>query len=129
MDKAVARIRQALVSGETMVVYGDFDAGRHLRNRHPGGGTGPSGRKMLAYLPHRVQEGYGLNTDSLDNLQTQGRLSGHHGGLRITNNAEVAYAQAHGLDVIITDHHNGHVRPAPGAGDRQTLRTGLFLSV
>jgi len=106
MDKAVARIRQALVSGETMVVYGDFDADGICGTAILVEGLARLGGKMLAYFPHRVQEGYGLNTDSLDNLQTQGVSLVITVDCGITNNAEVAYAQAHGLDVIITDHHN-----------------------
>jgi single-stranded-DNA-specific exonuclease len=53
-----------------------------------------------------VQEGYGLNTDSLDNLKTQGVSLVITVDCGITNGPEVAYAQAHGMDVIVTDHHN-----------------------
>jgi single-stranded-DNA-specific exonuclease len=106
MEKAVARIRRALASGETMVVYGDFDADGICGTAILVEGLARLGGKMLSYFPHRVQEGYGLNTDSLDNLQTQGVSLVITVDCGITNNAEVAYAQAHGLDVIITDHHN-----------------------
>lgn len=106
MEKAVARIRCALVSGETMVVYGDFDADGICGTAILVEGLARLGGKMLSYFPHRVQEGYGLNTDSLDNLRTQGVSLVITVDCGITNNAEVAYAQAHGLDVIITDHHN-----------------------
>ncbi|MBN2098461.1 MAG: single-stranded-DNA-specific exonuclease RecJ [Dehalococcoidia bacterium] len=106
MEKAVARIRRALASGETMVVYGDFDADGICGTAILVEGLARLGGKMLSYFPHRVQEGYGLNTDSLDNLKTQGVSLVITVDCGITNNAEVAYAQAHGLDVIITDHHN-----------------------
>jgi len=89
-----------------MVVYGDFDADGICGTAILVEGLARLGGKMLAYFPHRVQEGYGLNTDSLDNLQTQGVSLVITVDCGITNNAEVAYAQAHGLDVIITDHHN-----------------------
>jgi single-stranded-DNA-specific exonuclease len=106
MEKAVARIRRALASGETMVVYGDFDADGICGTAVLVEGLARLGGKTLSYFPHRVQEGYGLNTDSLDNLQTQGVSLVITVDCGITNNAEVAYAQAHGMDVIITDHHN-----------------------
>lgn len=106
MDKAVARIRRALTSGETMVVYGDFDADGICGTAILVEGLAHLGGKMLSYFPHRVQEGYGLNTDSLDNLKTQGVSLVITVDCGITNNAEVEYAQAQGLDVIITDHHN-----------------------
>ncbi len=89
-----------------MVVYGDFDADGICGTAILVEGLARLGGKMLSYFPHRVQEGYGLNTDSLDNLQTQGVSLVITVDCGITNNAEVAYAQAHGLDVIITDHHN-----------------------
>ena len=106
MEKAVARIRRALLSGETIVVYGDFDADGICGTAVLVEGLARLGGKMLSYFPHRVQEGYGLNTDSLDNLKAQGVSLVITVDCGITNNAEVAYAQAHGLDVIITDHHN-----------------------
>ncbi len=62
MEKAVARIRCALVSGETMVVYGDFDADGICGTAILVEGLARLGGKMLSYFPHRVQEGYGLNT-------------------------------------------------------------------
>ena len=106
MEKAVARIRRALAAGETMVVYGDFDADGICGTAILVEGLARLGGKMLSYFPHRVQEGYGLNTDSLDNLRAQGVSLVITVDCGITNNAEVAYAQGHGLDVIITDHHN-----------------------
>lgn len=106
MDKAVARIRRALLSGEVIVVWGDFDADGICGTAVLVEGLTRLGGKMLSYFPHRVQEGYGLNTDSLDSLKTQGASLVITVDCGITNNAEVAHAQAHGLDVIITDHHN-----------------------
>jgi single-stranded-DNA-specific exonuclease len=106
MEKAVARIRRALLSGETMVVYGDFDADGICGTAVLVEGLARLGGKMLSYFPHRVQEGYGLNTGSLDNLKTQGVSLVITVDCGITNSAEVAYAQAHGMDVIVTDHHN-----------------------
>lgn len=106
MEKAVARIRRALVSGETIAVYGDFDADGICGTAILVDGLAALGGKMLSYFPHRVQEGYGLNTDSLDNLQARGASLIITVDCGITNNAEVAYAQGRGLDVIITDHHN-----------------------
>ncbi|MDM8000736.1 MAG: single-stranded-DNA-specific exonuclease RecJ [Dehalococcoidia bacterium] len=106
MEKAAARIRQALVSQETIVVYGDFDADGVCGTAILVEGLGRLGGKVLSYFPHRVQEGYGLNNDSIDKLQARGASLIITVDCGITNNTEVAYAQSRGLDVIITDHHN-----------------------
>lgn len=114
MEKAVARIRQALLSGETIAVYGDFDADGICGTAVLVEGLGRLGAKMIPYFPHRVQEGYGLNKESLGNLQRRGASLIITVDCGITNNAEVAYAQEHGLDIIITDHHSlvGSLPPA-----------------
>lgn len=106
MDKAVARIRRALASGETIVVYGDFDADGICGTAVLVEGLARLGGKMTSYFPHRVQEGYGLNVESLDNLQAQGVSLVITVDCGITNHVEVAHAQGNGLDVIVTDHHN-----------------------
>jgi len=51
MEKAVARIRRALVSGETMVVYGDFDADGICGTAILVEGLARLGGKMLSYFP------------------------------------------------------------------------------
>ncbi len=105
MNRAVARIHRALFNKETVVVYGDFDADGICGTAILVEGLARLGLKMLSYFPHRVQEGYGLNTVSLDNLKKQGASLIITVDCGITNNVEVAYAQEHGLDVIVTDHH------------------------
>jgi single-stranded-DNA-specific exonuclease len=109
MDKAVARIRQAIENDELIVVYGDFDADgvtstvlltQALR------GLDVERRRVQPYIPHRVDEGYGLNFEAMDKIKALGA------GLVITVDCgirsvqEVAYADELGLDMIVTDHHS-----------------------
>ena len=62
-----------------------------------GGHVGP-------YIPDRVDEGYGLNMDAIDRIAQQARLLVTVDcGIRSV--AEVAHANARGLEVIVTDHH------------------------
>ncbi|HZB96716.1 MAG TPA: single-stranded-DNA-specific exonuclease RecJ [Herpetosiphonaceae bacterium] len=104
MDRAVARIRQAVEQQERVAVYGDFDTD---------GVTGVAllyqfltglGLDVLPYIPKRQEEGYGLHVAAVEYLATKA-------GLLITvdcgiSNVEaVARAQALGMDVIILDHH------------------------
>ncbi|MGH2537485.1 MAG: single-stranded-DNA-specific exonuclease RecJ [Candidatus Promineifilaceae bacterium] len=119
MEAAVARVQQAIDADEQIVVYGDFDADgvtatvllvESLR------GLGLERRQVVPYIPHRVDEGYGLNVEALHKLRQAGA------GLVITVDCgirslqEVEAANAVGLDVIITDHHSlGRRLPAAAA--------------
>lgn len=109
MDKAVARIRQAIEGGEMIVVYGDFDADgvtstvlltQALR------GLGVERRSVRPYIPDRFDEGYGLNEGAIDEIKEMGA------GLIITVDCgirsvrEVAHANELGMDMIVTDHHS-----------------------
>ncbi len=105
LDKAVNRIVIALEHGEQMAVYGDYDVDGvtatallvHFLLR--------LGGKVRWYLPHRVQEGYGLNSGALHRLHGQGV------GLVITVDCgstdpeAIQLAGELGMDVIVTDHH------------------------
>jgi len=110
MERAVARIQQAIQNDEMIIVYGDFDADgvtatvlltEALR------GLGLSREQVQPYIPDRVDEGYGLNIDSLTKLKKDkkaGLVISVDCGIRST--AEVAHAREIGLDMIVTDHHS-----------------------
>lgn len=113
---AVERISAGIAAGRKIVVYGDYDV------------DGMSGTALLVqclrmlgadvsyYVPHRVDEGYGLNDDALTTLAGRGAQ------LVITVDCGIAsVAQAHtarnlGLELIVTDHHQfGAELPAAAA--------------
>jgi single-stranded-DNA-specific exonuclease len=109
MDKAVARIQQAIAQDEMIVVYGDFDADgvtstvlltQALR------GLGMGRRQVRPYIPDRIDEGYGLNKDALAKLKEIGAHLVVTVDCGIRSIREVAYAAELGLDMIITDHHS-----------------------
>ncbi|MCB8989078.1 MAG: single-stranded-DNA-specific exonuclease RecJ [Chloroflexota bacterium] len=110
MDKAVARIQQAVEREETVIVYGDFDADgvtstvlltQALR------GLGLNRQQAQPYIPDRVDEGYGLNIDALTTLrQEKGADLVITVDCGIRSVAEVAHANTLGLDMIVTDHHS-----------------------
>ncbi|MEZ4591195.1 MAG: single-stranded-DNA-specific exonuclease RecJ [Chloroflexota bacterium] len=117
MDKAVARIEQAIDNEEVIIVYGDFDADgvtstvlltQALR------GMGAERNLVRPYIPDRVDEGYGLNVDALTELKQKGA------GLIITVDCgirsvfEVEHANQIGLEMIITDHHSLGPKMPPG---------------
>ncbi len=110
MDKAVARIQQAIANDERIIIYGDFDADgvtstvllvEALR------GLGMSREQVQPYIPDRVDEGYGLNIEALTKLREKKEADlviSVDCGIRSV--AEVEHANKIGLDMIITDHHS-----------------------
>ena len=105
MDRAVARISQALREGETVAVYGDYDVDgitstclltQFLRSL---------GGQVVSYIPDRTEEGYGLNNHAVDTLAGQGVTLIVTVDCGITAVREVEYAQSLGVDVVVTDHH------------------------
>ncbi|MCP4707718.1 MAG: single-stranded-DNA-specific exonuclease RecJ, partial [Planctomycetes bacterium] len=106
IDNAVERINQALKTGEKIVLYGDYDVD---------GITGVAilwhclklnGVDVEYYVPHRIEQGYGLNPESIRQLAEKGTK------LIITVDCGVSAHQCAdltadlGVDLIITDHHN-----------------------
>jgi single-stranded-DNA-specific exonuclease len=61
--------------------------------------------KVMMYVPHRHNEGYGLHNHAIDTLKEKGVTLVITVDLAITNIEEVAYAKSVGVDVIVTDHH------------------------
>lgn len=106
MNKAVARIRKAIRTGETIAVYGDFDADGVTSTALLTQALGALGGQVIPYIPDRVDEGYGLNNKALRTLRDQGVSLVVTVDCGIRAVAEVAYARSIGLDVIVTDHHS-----------------------
>ncbi len=105
IEPAVQRIKYAIENKEKITVYGDYDVD---------GITGVSilwelltllGAQVDYYIPHRIDEGYGLNTDAIPVLAESGTklIVTVDCGITAVESAELA--KEYGLDVIITDHH------------------------
>jgi len=105
MHHAVARIYQALLSGESIAVYGDFDTDGITATALMVQGLSMLNGKVIPYIPHRLTEGYGLKTAALENLYRQGVSLVVTVDCGITALREVRKAKRMGLDIIISDHH------------------------
>ena len=105
MDKAVERLRQAVVSGEKILVYGDYDVDGTTAVSLVYSFLRRLTRQIDFYIPERYDEGYGVSYKGIDWASENGV------GLIITldcgikANEKVAYAQSKGIDMIICDHH------------------------
>ena len=105
MHQAVARTYRALLSGENIAIYGDFDADGITATALLVQGISRLGGKVVPYLPHRLNEGHGVKTTVLEKLHQQGISLVITVDCGITALAEVKKAQRRGLDIVITDHH------------------------
>jgi single-stranded-DNA-specific exonuclease len=105
MDRAVTRVVGALGKGEKIALYGDYDVDGttsialiHLFFKE-------FGVQTLTYIPERLSEGYGLNTEAIKKLKEAGVEVIITADCGISNHDEVAFARSLGIDCIITDHH------------------------
>jgi single-stranded-DNA-specific exonuclease len=141
LPAAVERLRRALRDRERIVIYGDYDVdgvtGTAILHR----ALRLQGAEPECYIPHRIEDGYGLSLPAIERLAASGP------GLLVTVDCgtsdveEVRRAKALGLDVIVTDHHEppdvlpeslALVNPkAPGATypDRDITGAGVAFKV
>ena len=105
MDKAVTRILRALLGDEIIAVYGDFDADGITGTALLMEGLSHLGARATHYIPHRVDEGHGLNFPALKGLREKGVTLVVTVDCGISGSPEVELGQEMGLDFIITDHH------------------------
>ncbi|MDE0027990.1 MAG: single-stranded-DNA-specific exonuclease RecJ [Deltaproteobacteria bacterium] len=105
MDDAVRRIARALRDGERVCVWGDYDVD---------GTTGAAvlvsflreiGAAPLFYIPHRIDEGYGMSRQGIEHLRSRDVSLVITVDCGISNADEVAFARDLGMDVVIVDHH------------------------
>ena len=103
---AVTRLRQALCDEEPIAIYGDFDADGVTATALMVQTLRALGGDVRPYIPNRVEEGYGLNTEALDHLAGLGVGVVVTVDCGIRSLEEADYASRLGLDMIITDHHS-----------------------
>lgn len=105
MDKAAQRISEAVNSFESICVYGDYDADGVTSTALLYSYLCEAGANAVFYIPSRDTEGYGLNNAAIEKLKESGvslLITVDNG---ISACEQVDFANALGIDVIITDHH------------------------
>ncbi len=113
MDKAIARIEQAIGNKEKILIYGDYDVDgttavsvvySFFRDFHSG---------IEFYIPDRYAEGYGISTQGIDYAAENGFSLIIALDCGIKANDKVDYAKSKNIDFIIGDHHlPGDIIPA-----------------
>ena len=105
IEQAVDRILKAFDQKEKIAIYGDYDVDgitstailvKFLRAHKA---------DVIYYIPDRLEEGYGINTEAIDKIAAEGATLLITVDCGITAVNEIAYAKEKGIDTIITDHH------------------------
>ena len=112
MDKAVSRTSQAVRSGERVCIYGDYDVDGISATAMLVETAILLGIDVCSYIPDRVDEGYGLNTEAVEKIVKDGVALIITADCGTTADEEVARAADAGIDVIVTDHHHADAVPS-----------------
>lgn len=105
MPAAAARLAKAIRDGEHIAVWSDYDC-----DGIPGGVVlhdflKKAGANFENYIPHRHDEGYGVNEAGIEKLAKNGATLVITVDSGITDVEAIARARELGMDVIVTDHH------------------------
>jgi len=112
MDKAIDRITEALRQNEKVMIYGDYDVDGITATALLFLVLNRLGAQVDYYLPNRLTEGYGLSEDGILEAKSRGISLIISVDTGITAVQEVEFAREHGIDCIITDHHEtGDILP------------------
>lgn len=107
VDRAAASLLEALRCGAPVAIYGDYDVDGVCAAAilwHVCRALVP-GADLRAYIPHRLDEGYGLNAEAIRALHADGVRLVVTVDCGVTAFAEANLARSLGLPLIITDHH------------------------
>lgn len=105
LDVAIARLLRAVERRETIAVFADFDVDGVTSAAQLAEAIAALGGVPLAYVPDRFSEGYGLNVPAIDRLRADGATLLLTADCGTSSVDEIAHARAHGMDVIVLDHH------------------------
>lgn len=105
--QAAGLIVEAIRNDREIVIYADYDVDGVCALTVLSEALRLAGaRRVVPYIPHRIEEGYGVNAEAVRTLAAE-----HPGALMVTVDCgitavePVALAKSLGLDVIVTDHH------------------------
>lgn len=107
-DRAAERILNAIDRAEPIVIYGDYDVDGVTATAilwHTLKELSPQA-DIRTYVPHRQDEGYGLNEEAIETLAAEGAGLIVSVDCGITAHSPAQVAKRLGVDLIITDHHN-----------------------
>src|SRR4051794_35374580 len=123
---AAERIARAIRDKEKIVIYGDYDVDGITATSILWHAIRVLGGEVDYYIPHRIDEGYGLNAEALAQICDEGARVIVSVDCGITAVEQVKAACARGVDVIITDHHEWHCETDEAGSENREARRPIL---
>ncbi|MDP3152341.1 MAG: single-stranded-DNA-specific exonuclease RecJ [Archangium sp.] len=105
LPQAVDRLVRAILEKESVTLYGDYDVDGVSSTALLTTFLRQVGLEVRTYIPHRLEEGYGLNRAAIERLAAEGTKLLVTLDCGITSHAEIERANALGVNVVVVDHH------------------------
>lgn len=105
MHKAIDRVKKAIADKEKIMVFGDYDVDGISGTAIMVHTLKKLGARVSYRLPHRLEDGYGLNQKFIDEFADLGVTLLVTVDCGVSCAKQVAHADSRNIDVIITDHH------------------------
>ena len=121
-------ITMAIKKGKKIAVYGDYDVDGVMSTTILSRTIERCGGEVTYYVPHRQQEGYGLNNKAVEQLAAEGVGVLFTCDNGIAAMGEVALAKELGMEVVILDHHEPAFTEGKEGAWRDILPSGTLLS-
>jgi single-stranded-DNA-specific exonuclease len=112
LNAAAERIARSIRDREKIVVYGDYDVDGITATSILWHAIRQLGGVVEYYIPHRIEEGYGLSIDAIGQICDGGAKLIVSVDCGITALEPARVARQRGVDLIITDHHEWKTDPA-----------------
>lgn len=113
MDKAAARLAHAVMKGELVAIFGDYDVDGATSSAVLYRFLTQAGGKARFYIPDRVKEGYGPNAPAMRRLKAEGASVIVTVDCGTTAHEPIEEATRAGVEVIVVDHHAAEPKLPP----------------
>jgi single-stranded-DNA-specific exonuclease len=106
LARAIERLERAIRGRETICVWGDFDVDGQTATTILVSTLRDLGADVRYHIPDRERESHGVNLPALKEIIADRADLVLTCDTGVTAHEPIAYAQAQGVDVIVTDHHD-----------------------
>lgn len=105
MERGAERLAKAITSGESVAVFGDYDVDGASSTALVISFLAAHGLRARIYIPDRLSEGYGPNSEAFATLIEEGASLIVTVDCGTTSYEPIAEAKGRGADVVVVDHH------------------------
>lgn len=114
MREGVDLLLKAIDSGRRIVIYGDYDVDGITSTALLMKAIGSLTENVTYYIPSRLDEGYGLHSESIDRIAADGGEFIVTVDCGSSSEKETEYAHSLGIETLVTDHHSMGAARAAG---------------